>query len=120
MILKMDPMAAAGRVVTSGELLAQEHRIFEVTRNYFQLAGRHGGDDLKPNGTVRTVVAAVNRVLFRFLGCKLTPAGKPADKRRKRKRGEVVERSYTLLFPVLHEKRFPLTLLDVLGTYEPY
>jgi hypothetical protein len=31
-----------------------------------------------------------------------------------------VERSYTLLFPVLHEKRFPLTLLDVLGTYEPY
>jgi hypothetical protein len=38
-ILKMDPMAAAGRVVTSGELLAKEHRIFEVTRNYFQHAG---------------------------------------------------------------------------------
>jgi hypothetical protein len=68
------------------------------------------------------VVAAVNRVLFHFLGCKLAPAGKPVDKRRKRKRGEVgsVERSYSLVFPVLHEKRFPFTLLDVLATYEPF
>ena len=120
-ILKMDPMAAEGKLVASGELLAQEQRIFEVMKKYFQHAG--GADNaLAPNGTARTVVAAVNRVLFHFLGCKLAPAGKPVDKRRKRKRGEVgsVERSYSLVFPVLHEKRFPFTLLDVLATYEPF
>ncbi len=31
-----------------------------------------------------------------------------------------MERSYTLPFPVLHEKQFPFTLLDVLATYERY
>ncbi len=113
-ILKMDLMAAAGRVVASGE----EQRIFEVTKRYFQHAG--GPDALEPNGTATTVVAAVNRVLFHFLGCKLAPAGRPVEKRRKRKRGEVeaVERSYTLTLPVLHEKQFPFTLLDVLATCE--
>lgn len=117
----MDPMAAAGKVVTSGELLAQEQRIFEVMKKYFQHAGQYGGADLQPNGTARAAVAAANRVLFHFLGCKLTPAGKPVDNRRKRKRGEVgaVERSYSLTFPVLNEKRFPFTLLDILATYEP-
>jgi hypothetical protein len=57
-ILKIYLMAAAGRVVASGE----EQRIFKVTKRYFQHAG--GADNaLEPNGTARTVVAAVNRVL---------------------------------------------------------